>query len=147
MSTKLDQADITARVLRDAAQDRRQAHDRVEEISHDLEALQEATNQEYQPLAEAVQDAQAEIRAHARYKDHLPRKDWDAEQRKLQKTLDAATDKRDACREEAQRKAAPLQKRLQEAAKAAQELDVEWRIHERTAKAAAIDIDALLEEE
>lgn len=135
--------DIIEAVIADAARERRAVKDDVQALIEEIQALEAKANDGLGPLAERLVEAEAELRAHERYKEHVSKQEYDKEHRRLQKAVDGAKAKRQKFVDKFQSDAKPLQERLQKARTEEAKMDAEWRIHARTAKVAGLDVEAL----
>lgn len=135
--------DIIQAVIQDAAAERRALKDQVQSLAQEIEDLEVKANKGLGPLVEVLVEAEAELRAHERYQEHVSKQEYDKEHRRLQKAVDAAKAKRQKYIDKFHADAKPIQDRLQKARTEEAKMEAEWRVHARHAKVAGLDVEAL----
>lgn len=135
-------ASVVERVLAAVAKERKEAHEDLDAANAELSAATRREDAAFRPIAQTFNEATRDVAAHARYKDLIPTRDWDAKQRELQRALDAATAAKDAGLEAAERRLAAPRRKAQNLTQRCLKLAEEWESHQRTAEAAGVDVRA-----
>lgn len=133
---------VVEKVLHEISQERRIAHEDVRAAIAALRDAMEELNLDPSNVqaAEAATVADADLRAHHRFKGHMPQQAYDQRKLILERAHHDAQAAIRARRKAAEAALAPLQERLQSAQARVAELNQEWGAHQRIARAAGIDL-------
>lgn len=140
-TTDLD-AGVVAAVLDEISKERRKAH---EDLKGREKALQDAVddlNDKGRPAGNAKIEADADLKAHARFEGKMPKQTYDARLRELTKAAEDAAAKWKRVQRDAQDIIAPLQEAVNKQLESCRELAREWNAHLRLAKASGVDVAA-----
>jgi hypothetical protein len=134
-------ATVVAKVLQEVSEERRRVHLEGDAAFNDYQVRNAKWQERLKPLQKPLLDADADLKAHERYKGQVPEQQWAATQRDLLKAKQRADTPFQRAMEQARKDLLPLRQRMDKAAQRAQELAKEWEYHSRLGRAAGVDQD------
>lgn len=133
-------AGVVAKVLVEVSAERKRVHEEGEVAFMDFRVRNAGWQERLKPLQQPVQDAEADLKAHERYKGQVPEQQWAATQRDLLKAKTRAEGPFQKAMEQARKELLPIRQRMDRAAARANELQKEWEYHARVGRAAGCDL-------
>ncbi len=135
-------AGIVEAVLAEIADERKAAHEALRAAEADVMKCVEAVNEGARSVVLALQEAEADVKAHARFEKRMPRAAYDVRLRDLNAVLEACRAKHAAASKDANEKITPLRAASEAAMAKCRDLAREWTSHLRFAKAAGVNVEA-----
>lgn len=133
---------VVATVLAEISEERKQAHADLAAAEKAVIDLVNDINDSGRPVVQALQDAEADLKAHARFEKRMPKAAFDAKNRVLTKAAEEARAAHAKLQRDAnERLQAPREAAVQQA-ESCRELAREWNAHLRLAKASGVDVAA-----